>query len=179
MVASRGPILAGLLCAAGALPALALSQSGAVVLKATLSGKAERPAGAPAGRGTATIKVAGTRVCWSLRVAGTDAPTAAHVHRGGPGVASGPVAVPLGKTFKRSGCTAAPAATARALVRAPGRFYVNVHTKRYPAGAVRGQLRAAAPSPGTYGSGDSSEKPPTGQPPGDYGGYGDYGEGSP
>ena len=149
-----------------ALPALA-GGGGAVVLKATLSGTAEWPKGAPNGSGTATIRVDGAKVCWTLKVSGTDKPLAAHIHKGGPSLA-GPVVIPLGKAYKASGCATSAAAVTRALVKSPAGYYVNVHTKRYPAGAVRGQLKAAGASTGGYGSGDSS-----GDTSGGYGGYGD------
>ncbi len=161
--------------AALALSGLALASAGGdvVVLRAALSGKAERPRGAPEGQGTATIRVSGTRLCWTLKVRGTDTPQAAHVHKGGPR-ASGPVVVALGKAYKPSGCVVAPAAVARAIVAKPSAYYVNVHTKRYPGGAVRGQLARSSPaSSGGYGGGDSS-----GGSPGGYG-YGDYGDTGP
>jgi len=155
-----------------AVPALALAGAGgAVVLKATLSGKAERPKGPAGGRGTATIRVDGTKVCWTLKVSGIGQPLAAHIHKGNPGVA-GPVAIPLGKTYKASGCGAATSSVATALVKNPSAYYVNVHTKKYPAGALRGQLKAADATTGGYGSGDSSG--------GTSGGYGgDYGDTNP
>lgn len=53
----------------------------------------------------------------------------------------GPVVVPFGAAFKAKGYTRTTAATARAILSGPGGFYVNVHNARYPAGAVRGQLR--------------------------------------
>jgi hypothetical protein len=64
---------------------------------------------------------------------------AAHIHKGKPGVA-GPVVVPLGAAFRKSGCTTARAAVTAAIVRTPGAYYVNIHTAKYPAGAIRGQL---------------------------------------
>jgi hypothetical protein len=38
------------------------------------------------------------------------------------------------------GCVSAPKATVRPTPRHPGRYYVNVHTAKFPAGAARGQL---------------------------------------
>lgn len=110
-------------------------------LHATLNGKTEVPKGDPAGRGTAEVKITGTKVCWEIKTSKVAAPAAAHVHKGGPGVA-GPVVVPLGKTYKPKGCMAASMAIAGAIEKSPGAYYVNVHNAKYPAGAVRGQLRS-------------------------------------
>lgn len=108
-------------------------------LHATMSGKAEKPAGDPDGRGTAEIKINGRQVCWELTVRRIGRPMAAHIHKGRAAVA-GPVVVPLGATYKAKGCTRTSAATARAIEARPGTFYVNVHNAKYPNGAVRGQL---------------------------------------
>jgi len=127
-----------LVLAAGTGAALA---KGGGSLHAALSGKVEVPKGDPDGAGTAEVKITGTRVCWELKTSRIGAPAAAHIHRGRAGVA-GPVVVPLGKTYKAKGCTSAPAAVAAAIKRTPGAYYVNVHNARYPAGALRGQLRS-------------------------------------
>lgn len=110
-------------------------------LHATLTGRAEVPKGDPDGRGTAEIKLAGNQVCWEIKTAGVARIASAHIHRGAVGVA-GPVVVPLGKTFRPKGCITSTAATVAAIRRSPAAFYVNVHNARYPAGALRGQLRS-------------------------------------
>jgi hypothetical protein len=110
-------------------------------LHATLTGKVEIPKGDPDGNGTAEIKITGTKVCWEIKTSKVGTPAAAHIHKGKAGVA-GPVVVPLGKTYKAKGCGTAPAAVAAAIRRSPGAYYVNVHNAKYPAGALRGQLRS-------------------------------------
>jgi hypothetical protein len=55
---------------------------------------------------------------------------------------AGPVVVPFGKTFKAKGCVTSTAAITAAILRNPGAYYVNVHNAKYPAGALRGQLRS-------------------------------------
>jgi CHRD domain len=132
----------------GAVIALAVavaSASGALMkggsLHATLTGKAEKPKGDPDGRGTAEVKINGTSVCWEIKASKVGTLMAAHIHKGGPGVA-GPVVVPFGAAYKSKGCVKAPAAVAAAIQKSPGAYYVNVHNAKYPAGALRGQLRS-------------------------------------
>jgi CHRD domain len=108
-------------------------------LHATLTGKAETPAGDPDGVGTAEVKITGRRVCWELKVGKIGKPNAAHIHKGGKGT-SGPVVVPFGGAYKAKGCINAKAGDVAAILARPGRYYVNVHNAKYPAGAVRGQL---------------------------------------
>src|SRR4051812_10854800 len=126
----------------GALvPTLAFAAPQKGSLHATLTGKAEAPKADPDGRGTAEIKITGRRVCWEIRVTRIGKPSAAHIHKGKPGVA-GPVVVPLGGVFKAKGCTTASGAVARAIQAHPRAYYVNVHNAKSPNGAVRGQLHS-------------------------------------
>jgi hypothetical protein len=132
------------------------SGSAAAVLYLThvkLSGKAEKPRGEAAGVGTVTICVdpATSSISFGFeQLFLSTKPTAGHIHRGAAGV-TGPVVFPFdvpgpidtlvgdvqwygtGKTTK---------ATINALVASPAKHYVNVHTKKFPNGAVRGQLGA-------------------------------------
>lgn len=130
-------LVAALIAVGGATGALAKSGS----LHATLLGKSETPKGDPDGTGTAEVTITGTKVCWEIKTAKVQTIAAAHIHKGGPGVA-GPVVVPFGKTFKSKGCTTAPAAVVAAIKRSPSAYYVNVHNAKYPAGALRGQLHS-------------------------------------
>lgn len=129
-----------LVAAAGASASL---KSGGNSLHATLTGKAETPKGDPDGSGTAEIKISGKQVCWEIKVARVQTIQAAHIHKGRPGV-EGPVVVPFGKVFKSKGCATTTAALAAAIRANPSRYYVNVHNVKYPAGALRGQLRTDA-----------------------------------
>jgi hypothetical protein len=72
---------------------------------------------------------------------GFDKPTFAHIHAGAKGT-PGNIVVPLstGVTFKRKGCVHASAAVIRAIAKHPHSYYVNIHSKKYPNGAVRSQL---------------------------------------
>ena len=115
---------------------------------AELSGAQETPEqGDSNGTGIAALRFdrAAGRVCFTIRVRRIDHVVAAHIHRGRRGVA-GSIAVDLitapedGRRF--TGCNDDVAGSLiRAMQRRPRRFYVNVHTQDFPAGAVRGQLR--------------------------------------
>jgi hypothetical protein len=128
--------------AAALVPTVALG-SGAkkIELKATLTGGVEVPKGSPNGKGSAEVYLTGTKVCWEFKYSGIDAPTASHIHKA-PAHKAGPVVIPFGTAFKKEGCTTTTPALAKAIVANPGAYYVNIHTAKYPAGALRGQLQA-------------------------------------
>jgi len=121
-------------------PALA---AGPVAFTTMLTGPAEVPPAPAAGHGTAsvTIDTAKGQLCYELSATGSDTPTMAHVHKGAAGVA-GPVVVALDPPAQGSskGCATAPAEVLAAIVADPSSYYVNVHTAKYPKGAMRGQL---------------------------------------
>jgi hypothetical protein len=99
----------------------------------------------PNASGTAVVRIRQSAglVCYRLQVANVTLPTvAAHIHRGGVGV-NGPVVVPFtapGANGESSGCQEAQAALIGEIVGNPAGFYVNVHTREHPAGAIRAQL---------------------------------------
>ncbi len=110
-------------------------------LLAAMNGGQEVPTGDPDGFGAAAIEVRGATVCFRIIVGRIQPAVAAHIHRGAPGVA-GPIVVPFfnGPVPRDTRCVRTRASLAREILRSPSRFYVNVHTRDYPAGAVRGQL---------------------------------------
>lgn len=127
---------------AGLVPAVALGTgTAAVPVFASMNGKVEVPKGDPKATGKAELKLnaATGKVCWEFKLTGVNGPSAAHIHKGKAGKA-GAVVVPLGTTYKRQGCTTAAKALVSAILASPGAYYVNVHTAKYPAGSVRGQL---------------------------------------
>ena len=80
----------------------------------------------------------------------TGQPTAGHIHRGAAG-AAGPVVSPFAAPgpidplvgdIQWYGTRTATKSTISSLVGSPAKYYVNVHTKKYPNGAIRGQLGA-------------------------------------
>ena len=112
-------------------------------VSATLAGKSEAPKGSPTGSGTAVVKfnTKTSQACWTLKVKGLDKTLSAHVHKAPPGK-NGPVVIPLGARFATKGCVTIPMKTLRAVANIPGAYYVNVHTRKYLNGAIRGQLHA-------------------------------------
>jgi hypothetical protein len=143
----RARLLVAMAIAAAVVPVSAMAGSArnvsmSPVVSATLLGKSEVPKSASKGSGLAVVHLDATKgtVCWTFaKVAKIDKPTAAHIHKGKAGVA-GPVIVPLGSSYKAKGCAKAPAKVIGAIEEHPGRYYVNIHTARYPAGAIRGAL---------------------------------------
>lgn len=123
-----------------------------VFFTARLNGANEVPTpGGPAvadpdGRATALVRVKGSQVKFSIQYRNITAPTLGHIHQGKAGV-NGDVRVTLFGTPLPATVTAAAGAVtvddpaiADAIRKDPGGFYVNLHSKEFPGGAVRGQL---------------------------------------
>lgn len=114
------------------------------VVSTKLSSRNEVPKKSPMGSGLAVVHLDSSKgtVCWTFtNVTGIGKPTAAHIHKGAAGKA-GPVVVPLGAAYKAKGCVKAPGALIGTIEEHPSAYYVNVHTAKYPAGAIRGSLVA-------------------------------------
>jgi len=123
-----------------------------VFLEANLAGSNEVPVagkpavGDPKGSAKGIIRIQGNRVTFAFSWKGISAPTLGHIHQGVAGV-NGDVKVPLFGTAMPANITAAAGAVtvsdptiADALRADPAGFYLNLHTKEFPGGAVRGQL---------------------------------------
>src|SRR5439155_317477 len=129
----------------GACPRTLLTPtSGGRAFPVALTGEVESPAGDPVGTGTATVRLrAGQgQLCYQIAAKNLPAAAAAHIHRGAAGT-NGPVVVPFnapGADGNSSGCATADAALIDEIIGNPAGFYVNVHTKEHPAGAIRAQL---------------------------------------
>lgn len=97
----------------------------------------------PIGRGQITVVIdppKGT-ACYLMNVSGLTDVTAAHIHTGAAGETGNPVLPLTPPTAGASGgCQPIAADLAQALLANPGNYYVNVHTKAAPNGAIRGQL---------------------------------------
>ena len=112
--------------------------------RAEMNGGNEAPGpGDPDGFGKAEIAIndATNSICTDLEVRDIDDVTAAHIHRGGPGVA-GPPVVTLDPPDDNDSddCDTVADALVDEIRNNPGGFYVNVHTADYPNGAIRGQI---------------------------------------
>ena len=124
------------------------------VFRVTLAGENETPAGDPVATGAATIRVRSgqAKVCYQLVAHDLSGrAVAAHIHRGAAGTA-GPVLIPLrtpNAAGKSSGCAKAKRALVRAILAHPSRYYVNIHTAEFQAGAIRAQLAGTRAAVGT------------------------------
>ncbi|TME46116.1 MAG: CHRD domain-containing protein [Chloroflexi bacterium] len=110
----------------------------------TLAGANEVPSAPTSdltGTAKVTINLGQSELCWDLDYTTTQTVTAAHIHKGGPGVANPPI-FPFfgGGNVVNSGCRAGDPALLADIAAHPGNYYVNVHTTANPAGAGRGQL---------------------------------------
>jgi hypothetical protein len=134
-----------------ALPCLSWGQL--VMFSAQLNGAQEVPVRVtPAlGSATATIDLATNFFTLDYSFSGLlGTQTAAHIHRGAPGVSGGIVigapSFPLGSPV-RFETTISDALEADLLA---GLLYLNIHSTIFPAGEIRGQLQPI-PEPSTYG----------------------------
>ena len=127
-----------------ALPATAAQQPLAT-LEAHLTTAKPGP-GDPDGHGSAMVKVYKTKVCYTLSAMNIKPATEAHIHKGAKGQ-TGPIVVPMDQSSfnppkpTSSGCEAISNKLSMKLMQNPSNYYVNVHNKPYPEGAIRGQLR--------------------------------------
>jgi CHRD domain len=129
-------------------------------LAARLNGANEVPGpGDPDGRGLALVRAGATRVCFALAWTGISPPVFAHIHVGAAGTfgdvvvlffdvpelaATPPAALP-DTVAAAAGCVGdQDPALLRDIRRHPDGYYVNIHTRDFLPGAIRGQLRRVA-----------------------------------
>lgn len=177
--------LGGAVAPAAATPA-APSGGGEHVVngRAHLDGRQVVPRpGDPDGRGEFRFQIERDTLCYSLTVRNIDRPTSAHVHAGERG-RTGPIVITLrtptngesrgcvtADDGRRAGSASRGLTTRqlREIATEPHRFYVDVHNRPFPKGAVRGQL-----SPSQGGSdGMRSDEGSFGEQGSDAGGFGD------
>jgi hypothetical protein len=129
---------------AEARPEKATGQEKTHTMTIQLSGGAEVPGpGDTDGGGEAKLTINHDKgeVCYDFTVKDIQEPTAAHIHVGAADKSGAPKV-----TFKKAadgawkGCASADKALLNDLMTNPGNYYVNVHNKEFPNGALRGQL---------------------------------------
>ena len=143
----RAPKYAGLAVTTVALAAALGTAGGAAAkstLRASMSGTTEVPKGDTNGRGSARITTNSStgQVCYTITLRRVGTVAMGHIHKGAKGKA-GPVSLLLfDKATKRpKGCVTGKKSLVKDIEEHPARYYVNVHNAKYPAGAVRGQLK--------------------------------------
>lgn len=149
----RNTLFAAAAMAAFILASPIPASAGTVTLNAVLNGGNECIGSGPPsclqgdtdGYGVASISLPNsTTLCFSILVNKIDTPISAHIHTGTATV-NGAVALTLvaptsGSPGASSGCVATPAGFNGSLMNNPAGFYVNVHTEKFQAGALRGQV---------------------------------------
>ena len=130
-------------------------------LRAELRGTNEIPVADLDGRGKASVRldVEDGEVCFEVSFDRGGTANRGHIHRGDATVGSGPIVVAffdlqtaasvvdprhdqLERQNRLGGCVDAAPALIAEIRDNPSGFYVNLHNARFPAGFVRGQLRA-------------------------------------
>jgi hypothetical protein len=105
---------------------------------------AARCGGEGSGEATVEINSDQNKVCYDVKLEGMTDVTAAHIHDGEKGKA-GPVVVDLkyaGNDSGGEGCVDGVSESVLEKVsKDPDKHYLNVHSKQYPDGAARGQLK--------------------------------------
>jgi hypothetical protein len=121
--------------------------------RAVLTGANETPAAADPdglGNGFFTRDGAAGTVTFNLCFFNINAPTAAHIHRGGSNFTGG-IIIPFNAPFVNGCSTGTVTGVATSLISEiianPAGFYANIHNADFPGGAIRGQL---TPAPGTF-----------------------------
>lgn len=111
--------------------------------KADLKGAAEVPPADSAATGSAevTVDTDAKKISWTVKVDGlTGEPTAAHVHGPASMTESAPPVIDMSNAIMDGSGDITEAQWAELQA---GKYYVNVHTAKFPDGEIRGQLEAA------------------------------------
>jgi hypothetical protein len=151
-LAVAGTVAVFVIIGAFGFTGIASARSTSIHEIAFMSGNQETPPADPDGTGIARVFVDPTHgtVCFSLRWDNIASPTVGHIHKAPVGVPGG-IVVPLLDKFSVdqlevnnfiSGCvTSSDKALLTDIATHPDQYYVNLHNPRFPAGAIRGQLK--------------------------------------
>jgi CHRD domain len=130
--------------ARGACPRVAVTPTtGGRALTANLTGADEKPSGDPDGLGIASVRsLPGLgQLCYQLTVSRIELPaTAARIQLASTGKTVAALRAPDAATGVSSGCPNVSRALVRAVLARPAAYVLNVTTRDYPAGAIRGTL---------------------------------------
>ena len=130
--------------ARGACPRVAVTPTtGGLTLTANLSGADEKPAGDPDGLGVASVRsLPGLgQLCYQLTVSRIELPaTAARIQLASTGKTVAALRAPDAATGVSSGCPNVSRALVRSVLARPSAYVLNVTTRDYPGGAIRGTL---------------------------------------
>ena len=130
--------------ARGACPKVAVTPtSGGRTLTTNLSGADETPSGDPDGLGIASVRsLPGLgQLCYQLTVSRIELPaTAARIQLVSTGKTVVTLRAPDAATGVSSGCPNVSRALVRSVLARPAAYFLNVTTRDYPAGAIRGTL---------------------------------------
>jgi len=100
--------------------------------------------GSPTGSasGTFTTNLKKKTICYSIKEKSVSGIQAVHIHKGASGVEGNVVITLDAKKFNKPGsaCVKSTTAVLGDIGMNPDKYYFNVHTKKFPNGAVRGQL---------------------------------------
>jgi CHRD domain len=127
---------------AGLVPAVALGNHPLIKkYKADLRATSVVPKPGPiGGKGNARLALTGRRLCWTITVSSIGAPVATSI-RTGSAFSNGPVLVTLGWHYKPAGCTTISYEAVTAIGSCScGNVYIDVRTRKFPRGAIRGAL---------------------------------------
>jgi CHRD domain len=140
-------IAKNMLTAAGLASALvftaAAAQAEMLTFKADMLGSTEVPATDSAGKGTAEVVVDtdAKKVTWTMSVEGLSGDaTAAHAHGPASATESAPPVIDMSGDMMMKG--SADITEAQWTDIKAGKYYINVHTAKFPDGEIRGQLAA-------------------------------------
>jgi hypothetical protein len=130
--------------AQGACPKVAVTPTrGGRVLSANLSGADEKPSGDPDGLGIASVRslLGLGQLCYQVTVSRIELPaTATRIQLVSTGKTVVSLRAPDAATGVSSGCANASRTLVRSILARPAAYYLNVATRDFPDGAIRGTL---------------------------------------
>ena len=137
-------LLASASLAAAMMFGAGAAQAEMLMFKATLAGTTEVPSNDSAGKGMVemTVDTETKKVSWTMTADGlSGAATAAHAHGPASATETAPPVIDMSGEMMMKG--SADITEAQWTDMKAGKYYVNVHTEKFPDGEIRGQLEMA------------------------------------